>query len=42
MYLNKPKVFISYTWEDDVKKWIEVFVKKLEKEGIEVHIDQKL
>ncbi|KNZ41851.1 toll/interleukin-1 receptor domain-containing protein [Acetobacterium bakii] len=36
-----PKVFISYSWEDDVhKNWVKEFAIKLQEEGIQISIDQ--
>ena len=39
--MKKPTVFISYAWEDDVTNWAIDFTKRLENDGIEIHIDQK-
>jgi len=35
-----PKVFISYSWEDDVKTWVRNFAKQLRKDGIDAVLDQ--
>lgn len=34
------KVFISYTWEEDVKIWVKEFADRLKSDGIDVHLDQ--
>lgn len=35
-----PKVFISYAWEDDIKKRVQNLAQKLRSDGIEAMIDQ--
>lgn len=39
MHLKKPKAFISYAWEDDVKIWVKSFVDRLIEDNIDVYVD---
>ena len=42
MMENKGKVFVSYAWSPkENKEWVELLVKRLEKDGIQVVIDSK-
>ena len=39
----QPKVFISYSWEDDKhKQWVRQFADRLLSDGVNVTIDQPL
>ena len=35
-----PKVFISYAWEDDTRKWAREFASRLRADGVEAILDQ--
>ena len=37
---DNPKVFISYTWEDDIKTWVKELATRLRADGIDVTLDQ--
>jgi TIR domain len=35
-----PTVFISYAWENDVKRWVQGFASRLRADGVDARIDQ--
>lgn len=37
---KSPKVFISYAWEDDIKKWVRSLATRLRTDGIETIFDE--
>lgn len=39
-HTRTPTVFISYAWEDDVKKWVHRFASSLCSDGVDVKLDQ--
>lgn len=42
MTREKIKVFITYSWEEDVKNWVISFAQKLKDEKLDVYIDNDL
>lgn len=35
-----PTVFVSYAWEDDVKRWVQDFATRLRADGVDARIDR--
>jgi len=38
--IKPPRVFISYAWEDDIKKWVRSFATRLRNDGIDAIFDE--
>lgn len=40
MILKAPTVFISYAWENDIKRWVSEFATRLRTDGVDARIDR--